>query len=150
MELLTVRSCRSNKSRRTKVLLHFMHLKGRSFVSIEFQSVNESKRLLSSSMRSTGGGGRDDSRSRAKRKKSRGEGRMIHQPQGMECGNIRDLSCLLRCSLLLKARLQNWHLYFFSGAIDDDDDFLMAVADAAVGVMTATGIVAGVYQRVCC
>lgn len=29
--------------------------------------------------------------------------------------NLRDLSCLLRCSLRLKARLQNWHLYFFSG-----------------------------------
>ena len=32
-EIRTVRSCRSNKSRRTKVLLHFMHLNGRSLVS---------------------------------------------------------------------------------------------------------------------
>ena len=30
--------------------------------------------------------------------------------------DLRDRSCRLRCSLLLKARLQNWHLYFFSGA----------------------------------
>lgn len=30
--------------------------------------------------------------------------------------NLRDLSWRLRCSLRLKARLQNWHLYFFSGA----------------------------------
>lgn len=30
--------------------------------------------------------------------------------------HLRDLSCLLRCSLRLNARLQNWHLYFFSGA----------------------------------
>lgn len=29
---------------------------------------------------------------------------------------LRDRSCRLRCSLLLKARLQYWHLYFFSGA----------------------------------
>ena len=31
-------------------------------------------------------------------------------------GDVRDRSCLLRCSLRLKARLQNWHLYFLSGA----------------------------------
>lgn len=31
----TVRSCRSRRSRRTKVLRHFMHLKGRSLVSVE-------------------------------------------------------------------------------------------------------------------
>lgn len=31
-------------------------------------------------------------------------------------GGLRERSCRLRCSLLLKARLQNWHLYFFSGA----------------------------------
>ncbi len=57
--------------------------------------------------------------------------------------NIRDLSCRLRCSLLLKARLQNWHLYFFSGA---RVDFLMVFADAAAGrtVMLAPGIVSGV------
>ena len=30
--------------------------------------------------------------------------------------HLRDRSCRLRCSLRLKARLQNWHLYFFSGA----------------------------------
>jgi len=30
--------------------------------------------------------------------------------------HLRERSCLLRCSLLLNARLQNWHLYFFSGA----------------------------------
>jgi hypothetical protein len=52
---------------------------------------------------------------------------------------VCDLSCLLRCSLLLKARLQNWHLYFFSGA---SDDFLIADDDAAVGStdILATGI----------
>ena len=31
--------------------------------------------------------------------------------------NLRDLSCLLLCSLLLKARAQYWHLYFLS-AVD--------------------------------
>ena len=52
--------------------------------------------------------------------------------------DLRDLSCLLRCSLLLKALLQNWHLYFFSGASDD----FRIVVDAVVGrtVMLATGI----------
>ena len=30
--------------------------------------------------------------------------------------DLRERSWRLRCSLLLKARLQNWHLYFFSGA----------------------------------
>lgn len=28
---------------------------------------------------------------------------------------LRDRSCLLLCSLLLKALAQNWHLYFLSG-----------------------------------
>ena len=39
----------------------------------------------------------------------------IRRKQEAEGTNLRDLSCLLRCSLLLNARLQNWHLYFFSG-----------------------------------
>ena len=30
--------------------------------------------------------------------------------------HIRDRSCRLRCSLRLKALLQNWHLYLRSGA----------------------------------
>lgn len=66
----------------------------------------------------------------------------------LKINNLRDLSCLLRCSLLLKARLQNWHLYFFSGANDDDDDDLRIAADvAAVGrtVILATGMLI-----VCC
>lgn len=29
--------------------------------------------------------------------------------------HLRDLSCLLLCSLRLNAREQNWHLYFLSG-----------------------------------
>lgn len=40
-----------------------------------------------------------------------------HGPKGGECQSVcdlRDLSCLLRCSLLLKARAQKEHLYFFS------------------------------------
>ena len=53
---------------------------------------------------------------------------------------LRDLSCLLRCSLLEKARLQNWHLYFFSGS----DDFLIC-DDDAVGrtFMAAAGMFGG-------
>jgi hypothetical protein len=53
--------------------------------------------------------------------------------------NLRDLSWRLRCSLRLNALLQNWHLYFFSGASDD----LRAVGvDVAEDIMAATGIVA--------
>jgi len=49
-------------------------------------------------------------------------------------GYSRDRSCLLRCSLLLKARLQNWHLYFFSGA---EGVFLAGELLAAVGTVGA-------------
>lgn len=58
--------------------------------------------------------------------------------RGNKQRNLRDLSCLLRCSLLLKALLQNWHLYFFSGARADeaDDDFLMAADDAVDDMAT--------------
>ena len=31
--------------------------------------------------------------------------------------DLRDRSCRLRCSLRLKARLQYWHLYFFSAGV---------------------------------
>lgn len=48
--------------------------------------------------------------------------------------DLRDLSCRLRCSLLEKARLQNWHLYFFSGA--PPEAFLAADGDAVLGAIT--------------
>ena len=60
-----------------------------------------------------------------------------------ELQHLRDLSCLLRCSLLEKARLQNWHLYFFSGS----DDFLICDDEAAVGrtfMLATAGIFVGV------
>lgn len=38
------------------------------------------------------------------------------QPATKKKLDLRDRSCRLRCSLRLKARLQYWHLYFFSGA----------------------------------
>lgn len=44
--------------------------------------------------------------------------------------DLRERSCLLRCSLRLKARLQNWHLYFFSGAEVFLAGELLAVAGA--------------------
>lgn len=44
------------------------------------------------------------------------------------CFYLRDRSCRLRCSLRLKARLQYWHLYFFSGT----DAGLLGVAAVAV------------------
>ena len=50
-------------------------------------------------------------------------------------GDLRDRSCLLRCSLLLKARLQNWHLYFLSGT---SEVFREAGVDAADDGMAAT------------
>lgn len=53
---------------------------------------------------------------------------------------LRDLSCRLRCSLLLNARLQNWHLYFFSGAdvVLRPDEGVAEVAGRTV--MAAAGI----------
>ena len=53
--------------------------------------------------------------------------------------NLRDLSCLLLCSLRLNARLQNWHLYFFSGTTDA---FREGVGAEAVGLeaVAAAGI----------
>lgn len=50
---------------------------------------------------------------------------------------IRDRSCLLRCSLLLNALLQNWHLYFRSGCATADFREAGAGVGAAVG-RTAT------------
>lgn len=48
---------------------------------------------------------------------------------------VRDRSCLLRCSLRLKALLQNWHLYLRSGA---RDAFREEDVEAAGGGRTAT------------
>lgn len=53
--------------------------------------------------------------------------------------HIRDRSCLLRCSLLLKARWQNWHLYFRSGTREGFREAgVDAASGAAVGGRTAT------------
>lgn len=54
--------------------------------------------------------------------------------------HIRDRSCLLRCSLLLKARLQNWHLYFLSGTREAFRDVGVDVADAGIAA-TLVGMV---------
>lgn len=64
------------------------------------------------------------------------DGQCLSKAKGPECGgraNLRDLSCLLRCSLLLKARLQNWHLYFFSGAEAEDLRLMVGEAEPAAG-----------------
>lgn len=58
--------------------------------------------------------------------------------------DIRDRSCLLLCSLLLKALLQNWHLYFFSGA---REVFREAEAgDSAAGAGTAATLAPGIVE----
>ncbi len=49
--------------------------------------------------------------------------------------DIRERSCLLRCSLLLNARAQNWHLYFLSGT---SEVFREAGVDEAEVGRTAT------------
>jgi hypothetical protein len=61
-------------------------------------------------------------------------------------GDLRDLSCLLRCSLLLKARLQNWHLYFFSGAEADDLRLLVGEAEPAAGRSVVDDEAAGIAE----
>ena len=60
--------------------------------------------------------------------------------------NLRDLSCLLRCSLLLKARLQNWHLYFFSGAEADDLRLMVGEAEPAAGRRVVDDEAAGMAE----
>ena len=49
--------------------------------------------------------------------------------------DVRDRSWRLRCSLLLKALLQNWHLYLRSGA---NEAFREEAVEAAGGGRTAT------------
>lgn len=59
----------------------------------------------------------------------------------------RDRSCLLRCSLLLKALAQNWHLYFLSGCGPPTEDLRAAGVDVA-GVAGATAtLAAGISMR---
>lgn len=57
---------------------------------------------------------------------------------------VRDLSCRLRCSLLEKALLQNWHLYFFSGA--PPEALRVVEGDAVAGAtrVMAAAAVAGI------
>jgi hypothetical protein len=58
--------------------------------------------------------------------------------------DLRDRSCLLRCSLRLNARLQYWHLYFFSGA---DAAFfgvlLVVVAPGSMALAASAWAIAG-------
>jgi hypothetical protein len=53
---------------------------------------------------------------------------------------VWDRSCLLRCSLLLNARLQNWHLYFLSGASEAFRDVGVDAADDGMTATLAPGI----------
>jgi hypothetical protein len=50
---------------------------------------------------------------------------------------LRDRSCLLRCSLLLNALLQNWHLYFFSAGPIFRPEAGVAVGELPAGVAVA-------------
>jgi hypothetical protein len=121
----TVRSCRRSRSRRTKVLRHFMHLKGLSLVSV-------CTKLLAACLT------KPPPRRAPQRTQAAG-----NPPRDKNIRiNLRDLSCLLRCSLRLKARLQNWHLYFFSGTEVDFRTGEVAV-EAVEVAMSAPGIVAG-------
>ena len=123
----TVRSCRSRRSLRTKVLLHFKHLKGRSFVSVSHRKLAAVQFSYSRQTGVVGAGGSSYIASLVtfERQLPRFGG-----GGGKETGYSRDRSCRLRCSLLLKARLQNWHLYFFSGADVFFAGELFAVFDA--------------------
>lgn len=60
---------------------------------------------------------------------------MMAGTRGERGWHIRDRSWRLRCSLLLKARLQNWHLYLRSGA---SEAFREDAVEAAGGGRTAT------------
>lgn len=58
---------------------------------------------------------------------------------------IRDRSCLLLCSLRLKAREQYWHLYFLSGARSVFRE-AGVVEDAATGAGAAEILAAGILE----
>lgn len=64
-----------------------------------------------------------------------GEGRMPHvsvdTKKKLVRGHLRDRSWRLLCSLRLKARLQYWHLYFFSGAFATFRGEVLVLAGAA-------------------
>lgn len=62
--------------------------------------------------------------------------------------HVRDLSCLLRCSLLLNALAQYWHLYFLSGCAADvfRGAGVAAAVATDVGGATAT-LAAGILTR---
>ena len=70
-----------------------------------------------------------------------------HGRHGMD---LRDLSWRDRCSLRLNARLQNWHLYFLSGAVTDEVfrgvDEAEAEADAGAGGGTAATLAPGILS----
>lgn len=79
---------------------------------------------------------------------SRSGGSFTGRGEGKERGsghNLRERSCLLRCSLLLKALLQNWHLYLRSGASEAlreagvDEADVGRTATLAPGILTARG-----------
>lgn len=65
-----------------------------------------------------------------------------------EGDDLRERSCLLRCSLLLNALLQNWHLYLRSGASEAlreagvDEADVGRTATLAPGILTARVVVA--------
>ena len=100
------------------MLRHFRHLNGRSFVSAQNRGALASSTPPPASRKNDG-----------------------DPAQPNERQNLRDLSCLLRCSLLLNARLQKEHLYFFSGASDDLRFGVDPAADDGVAVAAAAGMV---------
>jgi len=53
---------------------------------------------------------------------------------------VWERSCRLRCSLLLKALLQNWHLYFLSGAREAFREAGVDVADVGMTATLAPGM----------
>lgn len=64
---------------------------------------------------------------------------------------VRDRSCLLRCSLRLNARLQNWHLYFRSGCASEAFRGTgVAAADVGRTATLAPGILNGCQEDRCC
>lgn len=60
--------------------------------------------------------------------------------------HIRDRSCLLLCSLLLKAREQYWHLYFLSGASEVFREAGVGDAAAAGSADTAGTLAPGILE----
>jgi len=113
------------------VLLHFPHLNGLSFVSVKDGVSTYDK--VDGKRRADSGG--DFVRERSCR---------LVYVSISSASSIHDRLSHLRCSLLLNARAQYWHLYFFSGP---DAEFFFGEVLVLVGAVETSVAIGAVNKR---